>query len=191
MSRRGRAMERTDVSKAQTEGSGADASKADPSRAGASRAGLSRPDASKGQLVTIMLVEDDPGHAFLVEENLRRGGITNEFVKLTDGKQALEFLYQRGEFAGQRRPSRLLMLLDLNMPNVDGLEVLETIKSDPKMRSIPVIILTSTDDQREIDECYKLGCNVYISKPVDYEAFCSAIRHLGLFIGVIAMPSPA
>lgn len=152
---------------------------------------MERTEVSKAQLVTILLVEDDPGHAFLVEENLRRGGITNDLVKLTDGKQALEYLYQRGEFAGQRRQSRLLMLLDLNMPNVDGMEVLETIKNDPEMRSIPVIILTSTDDQREIDECYKLGCNVYISKPVDYEAFCSAIRQLGLFIGVIAMPSPA
>ncbi len=140
--------------------------------------------------VTVLLVEDDPGHTALIESNLRRGGIHNDIIKLSNGKQALDYLYSRGEFDGMPRQSPLLMLLDLNIPGIDGIEVLETVKADPELQNIPVIIVTAADDQQEIERCYKLGCNLYIPKPVEYESFASIIRELGLLMIVTALPNP-
>jgi len=140
------------------------------------------------QSVSILIVEDDEGHARLIEKNLKRGKISNGITHVTDGQQALDFLHSEGAFAGQVRPSPLLVLLDLNMPVLDGYQVLERMKADPQTRHIPVVVLTTTDDAREVARCYDLGCSVYITKPVDYESFCEAIQQLGLFMSIVTVP---
>lgn len=137
--------------------------------------------------VTILLVEDDPGHARLIEKNLRRSNIMNEIINVSDGQQAVDFLF--GVEGESKKSSPLLILLDLNIPVLDGYQVLKRIKADSRTQKIPVVILTSTDDDREIRKCYELGCNVYVTKPVDYEHFADAIRKLGLFLSIIQMPS--
>ena len=141
------------------------------------------------QEVTILLVEDDLGHARLIEKNLRRSNIKNNIVTVSDGQQALEYIFGEGEFEESERPFPLLVLLDLNLPVVDGYEVLRRLKADKSTRRIPVIVLTTTDDSREIKRCYELGCNVYMTKPVDYEQFSEAIKQLGLFLSVVAIPN--
>lgn len=140
------------------------------------------------QDVTILLVEDDPGHARLIEKNLRRSNIKNDIIAIDDGQQALDYLFGEGMYAGCERAPSLLILLDLNMPVVDGYQVLERMKADERTRHIPVIILTTTDDNREVARCYNLGCNVYITKPVDYAQFSEAIRKLRLFLSVVTVP---
>ena len=141
------------------------------------------------QDVTILLVEDDPGHARLIEKNLRRANVTNEIAFATNGQEALDFLFCEGEYAKKKRASQMLVLLDLNMPVLDGYQVLERMKADKRTKRIPVIILTTTDDPREVSRCYELGCNVYITKPVDYEQFAEAMRKLGLFLLVVMIPN--
>ncbi len=138
--------------------------------------------------VTILLVEDDPGHARLVEKNLRRSSIMNKFVVVSDGQRALDYLFGEGEF--QTTPAQLpmLVLLDLNLPVLDGYQVLQRIKADDRTKQIPVVVLTTTDDNREVARCYELGCNIYITKPVDYDQFSEAIRKLGLFLTVVKVP---
>jgi len=138
--------------------------------------------------VTILLVEDDPGHARLVEKNLRRANLTNPIVPLSDGRQAVDYLFREGPYSDDPIPANLLVLLDLNLPVMDGYQVLRRMKGNDSTRRIPVIVLTTTDDEREIDRCYDLGCNVYITKPVDYEGFSEAIRKLGLFLSVVSIP---
>ena len=140
------------------------------------------------QDVTILLVEDDPGHTRLIEKNLRRANIKNEIHFATNGQEAIDYLFYEGDYANNTRPSDLLVLLDLNLPVLDGYQVLERMKSDERTKRIPVIILTTTDDPREVSRCYELGCNVYITKPVDYEQFSEAIRKLGLFLLVVMLP---
>ncbi|MGA2436873.1 MAG: response regulator [Bryobacteraceae bacterium] len=137
----------------------------------------------------ILLVEDDAAHACLIEKNLRRSNIMNEIVRCTDGQQALAFIFHSG--VRIHGAGCYMILLDLNMPGVNGYQVLERIKADPKTRTIPIIILTTTDDEREIKRCYDLGCNVYITKPVDYENFAEAIHRLGLFLTIVSTPEKA
>lgn len=137
---------------------------------------------------TILLVEDDDGHAKLVEINLRRAGVINPIVRAKDGVEALDYLLSRGNYAGHSPPNILLILLDINMPRLDGLETLRQLKSDAALKNMPVIMLTTTDDPREVERCYELGCNIYITKPVEYDQFSEAIRRLGLFLQVIALP---
>jgi CheY-like chemotaxis protein len=132
--------------------------------------------------VTILLVEDDAGHARLIEKNLRRANLTNDIVKATDGQQAIDYLFSND------RALSMLVLLDLNLPVLDGYQVLERMKNDERTKCIPVIVLTTTDDSREVARCYELGCNVYVTKPVDYEQFSDAIRKLGLFMAVLMIP---
>lgn len=139
--------------------------------------------------VTILVVDDDEGHTELVRRNLQRSGINNAIVALTTGNQALDYVFHRGAYADRTGDSELLVLLDINMPGIDGIEVLRQIKADPKAKSIPVLMLTTTDDPREVNRCYELGCNVYITKPVDPSAFIEAIRRLGLFISVVNTPT--
>ncbi len=143
----------------------------------------------KPQEVAILLVEDDAGHARLIEKNLRRSGITNQLVTVGDGQQALDYLYGDGEYADASPASPLLVLLDLNLPVLDGYQVLKRMKADKRTKRIPVIILTTTDDTREVSRCYDLGCNVYITKPVDYQEFSDAIRKIGLFLSVVTVPN--
>ncbi|MBI4389988.1 MAG: response regulator, partial [Nitrospinae bacterium] len=133
----------------------------------------------KRRPVTILLAEDDDGHSRLIEKNLRRASITNEIVKVSDGQRAIDFLFSQGEYAGGKLPTPLLILLDLNMPVLDGRQVLERMKADERTRRIPVIILTTTEDTREVQKCYDLGCNIFITKPVDYDQFTDAVRRIG------------
>lgn len=138
------------------------------------------------QPVTIVMVEDDEGHARLIEKNIRRAGICNDVRHFLDGTSALEFIFNGQEGPTQNGPA--LVLLDLNLPDMSGTDILERIKSDENLRRTPVVVLTTTDDKVEIQRCYDLGCNVYITKPVDYENFAQAIRQLGLFLSVIQVP---
>ena len=140
------------------------------------------------QRVTILLVEDDPGHARLIEKNLRRANIANDIVVLSNGQQAVDYLFGQGEYAGQTHPMPLLVLLDLNMPVLDGYQVLERIKTDEAKKRIPVVILTTTNNDHEVTRCYNLGCNVYVTKPVDYQQFSQAICKLGLFLTIVTVP---
>jgi CheY-like chemotaxis protein len=135
----------------------------------------------------IALAEDDDGHATLVQKNLERSGLVNQFTRLRDGQEVLEYLRGEGAYAGQP-PQHVLLLLDIKMPRVDGVEVLRQVRADPRTATMPVIMLTTTDDPREIERCYQLGCNVYITKPVEYETFAAAIRQLGLFLSVMQIP---
>jgi CheY-like chemotaxis protein len=138
--------------------------------------------------ITILLVEDDEGHARLIEKNLRRSGLSNEIVKKSDGQSALDYVFGTGTRQGAGMASPLLILLDLNMPGLSGLQVLERLKAEPRTQRIPIIILTTTDDRREVTRCYELGCNLYITKPVQYEKFAEAIRELGLFLTIVTVP---
>ena len=136
--------------------------------------------------VTIVMVEDDEGHARLIERNIRRAGISNQIRHFTDGTSALEFLFDGQDGPLRNGPS--LVLLDLNLPDMSGIDILARIKAEPAMKRMPVVVLTTTDDKVEIQRCYDLGCNVYITKPVNYESFAEAIRQLGLFLSVIQVP---
>ena len=139
------------------------------------------------QPVTIIMIEDDEGHARLIEKNIRRAGISNDIHHFTDGTSALEYLYEAPD--GPARNGPALILLDLNLPDMSGTDILQKIKADGNpLRRTPVIVLTTTDDKVEIQRCYDLGANVYITKPVDYENFATAIRQLGLFLSVIQVP---
>jgi CheY-like chemotaxis protein len=133
----------------------------------------------------ILIVDDDEGHVELVRRNMRRIAVSNSIVALHDGSRALEYVFRRGEFVN--RPGEdPLMLLDLNMPGtVNGVEVLRQIKSNPATQRVPVIILSTTDDPREVARCYELGCSVYITKPVDSTLFIEAIKRLGCFLQII------
>ena len=136
---------------------------------------------------TILIVDDDEGHVELVRRNLHRIALGNPLLALEDGTRALEYIFRRGEFAG-RTGLDPLILLDINMPGcVNGVEVLRRIKADPATRGTPVIMLTTSDDPREVALCYELGCSVFITKPVDPLQFIEAIKRLGLFLQVIRL----
>lgn len=136
--------------------------------------------------VTILLVEDDPGHARLIQKNLQRARVSNDIVVASDGQQAIDYLFGNDSTTVVKAP--LLVLLDLNLPVLDGYQVLSRIKENPKTKHIPVIVLTTTDDRQEVARCYELGCSVYITKPIDYERFSEAVRQLGLFLTVVTVP---
>ena len=137
--------------------------------------------------IIILLAEDDEGHALLIQRNLKRAGIVNEVHHVADGQQALDYLHREGAFR-DRKIGPLLLLLDINMPPMDGVETLRRIKADEATARVPVIMLTTTDDPREIERCYQLGCSVYITKPVEYEAFVESVKRLGLFLQVVTVP---
>ena len=122
------------------------------------------------------------------QRNLRRAGFVNEMIHVRDGQEALDYIHGEGDFAGRTINDYVLLLLDINMPRVDGVEVLRRIKADPNTAKIPVIMLTTTDDPREVERCYDLGCSVYLTKPVEYEGFIEAINRLGLFLQVVKVP---
>lgn len=133
---------------------------------------------------TILIVDDDEGHAILIRENLEAAGLANRMVHFRDGQAILDFFAKTAHGSTET----YLLLLDIRMPKVDGIEVLRRLKADPELGKLPVIMLTTTDDSREVERCYELGCNVYIQKPVDYERFAEAIRRLGLFVSLVLLP---
>jgi CheY-like chemotaxis protein len=141
------------------------------------------------QSVTIVMIEDDEGHARLIEKNIRRAGILNDIKHFTDGGTALEYMFHDAQGPALNGPA--LILLDLNLPDMSGTDILAKVKAEGSpLRRTPVVVLTTTDDKVEIQRCYDLGCNVYITKPVNYESFAQAIRQLGLFLSVIQVPDP-
>ena len=136
--------------------------------------------------VTIVMIEDDEGHARLIERNIRRAGISNDVRHFTDGGSALRYMFE--DESGPALNGPALVLLDLNLPDMSGTDILQRLKTEPRTKRTPVVVLTTTDDKVEIQRCYDLGCNVYITKPVNYESFADAIRQLGLFLAVIQVP---
>jgi DNA-binding response OmpR family regulator len=138
--------------------------------------------------VTIIMIEDDEGHARLIERNIRRSGVNNEIIPFSNGADAIKYLFGADDSGLAHRERALLILLDLNLPDMSGIDVLRRVKENSHLKSALVVILTTADDSREIRRCYELGCNVYITKPVNYESFANAIRQLGLFFSVIQIP---
>ncbi len=138
--------------------------------------------------LVILLAEDDDGHAYLIEQNLRDGGVGNVIVRARDGQEALDYVRCEGPHAARVPNGPLLLLLDINMPRVDGVEVLRQLKADPRTEAAPVIVLTTTDDPREVRRCYELGCSSYVIKPVEYDRFVEAVRRLGLFLAIVRVP---
>jgi CheY-like chemotaxis protein len=138
--------------------------------------------------MTIVLVEDDPGQARLIERNLRRAYCTNDIVTLSAGQQAVDYRLKECTYAGATHALPLLLLLDLNLPGLDGYQVLTCLKADAPTRHIPLIILSTTEEPSETERCYALGCNIYLTKPVEYEQFAAAIRQLGLFLSIVKLP---
>ena len=139
--------------------------------------------------VRIVMVEDDEGHARLIEKNIRRAGVTNEIIGFENGTKAVEFLFGADGTGKVNRGNALLIMLDLNLPDMSGVDILKRVKENEHLKRTPVVVLTTTDDEREIKRCYDLGANVYITKPVNYESFANAIRQLGLFFSVIQVPA--
>jgi len=138
--------------------------------------------------VTIIMIEDDEGHARLIERNIRRSGVNNEIIAFSNGTDAMKYLFGDDGSGVRHKGRALLILLDLNLPDMTGIEILRQIKDNKYLKATPVVVLTTTDDSHEIKRCYELGCNVYITKPVNYESFANAIRQLGLFFSVIQVP---
>jgi CheY-like chemotaxis protein len=138
--------------------------------------------------VVILIAEDDDGHARLIEKNLSRAGLHNPIERFHNGQQILDFLFRRGPGRHRAEETSYLLLLDIRMPQVDGVEVLRQIKEDVELRKMPVIMLTTTDDPREVERCHALGCSTYIVKPVVYEKFADAINRMGLFISLVQVP---
>jgi CheY-like chemotaxis protein len=142
------------------------------------------------KLGRILLVEDDPKDVELTLTALEEYNLANEVIVARDGEEALEYLYSRGKFKTRSDGNPSVMLLDLKLPKVDGLEVLKQIKSEEKLRMIPVVVLTSSKEERDMVASYRLGVNAYVVKPVDFHEFVNAIKELGVFWAVINEPPP-
>jgi CheY-like chemotaxis protein len=138
----------------------------------------------------ILLVEDDPKDVELTLAALDEYHLANEVVIVADGEQALDYLYYRGKYAQRDRENPAVLLLDLKMPKVDGLEVLKQIKSDEQLKLTPVVVLTSSREEKDVVDSYKLGVNAYVVKPVDFHEFVDAIKELGAFWAVVNQPPP-
>jgi len=147
-----------------------------------------RSDAMNREVI-ILIAEDDDGHAELIRKNLNRAGIANQIIHFSDGQEVVDFLFRQGPGSHCKSGEAYVLLLDIRMPKMDGTEVLEQIKTDVELRKIPVIMLTTTDDPREVEHCHVLGCSNYITKPVEYDSFVDAIRRLGLFLSIVQVPA--
>lgn len=141
--------------------------------------------------MVILIAEDDDGHAKLIKKNIESAGIKNEMIRFLDGEDVLNFLYGKTENGKPKMKKDIpyVLLLDIRMPKIDGIQVLEKIKADEGLKKIPVIILTTTDDPKEVEKCHELGCNNYITKPLDYDKFVDVIRKLGFFLKIVKIPS--
>jgi len=138
--------------------------------------------------VVILVAEDDKGHAGLIRKNLARAGVVNEVLHFRDGQEILDFLFRQGEGPHRLSGTAYVLLLDIRMPKVDGVQVLERVKGDRELRKLPVIMITTTEDPREVERCHALGCSSYITKPIHYDNFVNAVRQLGLFLAVVQVP---
>jgi len=138
--------------------------------------------------VVILIADDDAGHTRLIEKNLLRAGLHNPTQRFENGQQVLDFFFGKGNGQGYHPDTAYVLLLDIRMPKVDGVEVLRRIKQEGRLRKMPVIMLTTTDDPREVARCHEAGCNSYIVKPVDYDRFAEAVKSLGLYISLVEVP---
>lgn len=145
---------------------------------------------SKTSELTILIADDDDGHATLIQEQLEDSGVHNPIRRFRDGATVWSFLAAEGPGPHRDPGQAYLLLLDIRMPRMDGVEVLRRIKANDVLRNLPVIMLTTTDDPREVAECYALGCNSYVTKPVNFDDFSEVVKRLGLFISVIAVSPP-
>lgn len=136
----------------------------------------------------LLIAEDDEGHAILIQQTLRATGVDNRILHFADGQAILDFLFRCGRGPQRERNQSYVLLLDIRMPKVNGVEVLRQTKSDPELRKLPVVMLTTTDDPREVLRCHEFGCSGYIRKPVDYEKFSETLRRLGLFLMLMLVP---
>ncbi len=144
---------------------------------------------SKGNAVEILLVEDNPNDVELTLRALSQHNLANKVHVVGDGAQALDYLFRTGEYAGRNaRETPKLVLLDLKLPKVDGLEVLRRIKSDAALKVLPVVVLTSSREEKDVVESYHLGVNSYIVKPVDFEQFVSSVSEIGLYWLILNQP---
>jgi len=141
--------------------------------------------------VEILLVEDNPDDVELTLHALRREKLANNVQVARDGEEALDYIFRRGQYAVRDNVHPRVVLLDLKLPKVDGLQVLKTMKEDPRTQAIPVVILTSSREEKDLVNGYKLGVNAYIQKPVDFEQFRETVKRLGLFWLVVNQPPPA
>ena len=141
-------------------------------------------------LARILIVEDDPRDVELTLTALEEYNLANAVVVTRDGQEALDYLYRRGEFDARPDDNPAVMLLDLKLPKVDGLEVLKQVRSDEHLKMIPVVVLTSSNEEKDMMRSYKLGVNAYVVKPVDFHEFVNAVRELGVFWAVINEPPP-
>ncbi len=133
----------------------------------------------------ILIAEDNDGHAELIQEGLADSGVLNPMIRFSNGEETWDFLTGAGNSPGRDEGKAYLLLLDLKMPHMDGLELLKGIKSREGLKEMPVIMLTTTDDPREVEQCYKLGCNAYLTKPVGFDKFTETLNRLGLFIQIV------
>ena len=138
----------------------------------------------------ILLVEDNPNDVELTLEGLSEYNLANDVQVVRDGEEALDYIYYRGKFAGRISNNPVVVLLDLKLPKIDGIEVLRQIKSDEKLRLVPVVILTSSNEESDKVKSYKLGVNAYVVKPINFHEFTDAIRELGIFWAIINEPPP-
>jgi DNA-binding response OmpR family regulator len=143
------------------------------------------------ELNRILLVEDDPNDVELTLSGLAEYNLANEVVVASDGEEALDYLFRRGRFANRPGGNPAVVLLDLKLPKVGGLEVLRSMKGDENLKLVPVVILTSSREERDMVDGYKLGTNAYVVKPVDFHQFVDAIRHIGAFWAVVNEPPPS
>lgn len=133
----------------------------------------------------ILIAEDDDGHADLINEGLVNSGVCNPIIRFRNGEEIWHFLSDKGDKTLRDEDKAYLLLLDINMPKMDGLEVLKRIKSNDELKTIPIIMLTTTDDPREVEACYKNGCNMYITKPIQFEKFAEMLYRMGLFLQIV------
>lgn len=138
----------------------------------------------------ILLAEDNPNDVELVVTALKDARLLNEIVTVGDGAQALDYLFRRGPYAGRNGLSPAVIMLDLKMPKVDGREVLRQIRDHPELRTVPVVVLTSSREESDLMQSYQLGVNAYVVKPVDFEEFAAAVGKLGFFWALLNEPPP-
>ena len=137
----------------------------------------------------ILIAEDDDGHAALIERNLQRSGVIRKYLRLKDGQETLDFLFQRGKGEVRAQNCPYILLLDINLPKVSGLEVLRQIKDNKELRKMPVTVLSTTDDPQEVEQCHALGCSFYITKPTEPEVFMNVIARLGQLFNIVNVPA--
>jgi CheY-like chemotaxis protein len=142
------------------------------------------------ELKTILLAEDDPNDVELTLAALRGNNLANRVATVRNGEEALDYLHRRGTFSARPAGNPIVMLLDIKMPKVDGIEVLRRIKSDPQLKTMPVVMLTSSHEAPDLAECYQLGVNAYVVKPIDFHELMEAVKHVGVFWAAVNKPPP-